>query len=356
VDSADIGLENFQGLTGISCPTVALCVAVEGSGDAARVGNIFTSTNPTGGAGAWTVAPNIDGNAGFGGPSGVSCPSASLCVAVDRAGNVLTSTNPTGGAGAWVVTNVESGALGGLAGVSCASASLCAAVDYAGNVVTSTNPTGGPGAWHITHVGVDLRSVSCTLPSQCVAVDSGNGDVATSTNPTGGVAAWQTSNIDDRPDLVGVSCATSSLCVAVDDINAVVGRDLALLPPSRAQIKAQLLRGLIPKGKAAKIATMLKNHGYRLSTKALAAGRAVIAWYYVPRGAHITAVKPRPVLVAAGSRKFTRAGTATIRITLTRTGNQLLKNATHLTLTAKAIFTPANATAVVATRTFALKH
>ena len=31
----------------------------------------------------------------------VSCPFASLCVAVDQFGNALVSTNPTGGAGAW---------------------------------------------------------------------------------------------------------------------------------------------------------------------------------------------------------------------------------------------------------------
>lgn len=178
--------------------------------------------------------------------------------------------------------------------------------------------------------------------------------MATSTNPTGGVAAWHITNIDGDAFMAGVSCATSPLCVAVDSVNAVVGQDLALLPPSRAQIKAQLLRGLIPEGKAAKIATLLKNHGYRLATTALAAGHAVIAWYYVPKDAHTTTRKPKPVLVAAGTREFVRAGTATIRITLTRTGNELLKHARHLTLTAKAIFTPVNTAAVFATRAFPL--
>ena len=37
----------------------------------------------------------------------VSCPSATLCVAVDNDGNAITSTNPTGGAGAWTVKSTE---------------------------------------------------------------------------------------------------------------------------------------------------------------------------------------------------------------------------------------------------------
>jgi Big-like domain-containing protein len=67
--------------------------------------------------------------------SGVSCPSG-LCVAVDRSGNVVTSSNPTGGAAAWTVTNVDGTNI--LKGVSCPSSGLCVAVDEGGNVVTGT--------------------------------------------------------------------------------------------------------------------------------------------------------------------------------------------------------------------------
>ncbi len=46
------------------------------------------------------------------GPSGtlisaVSCPSVSLCVAADQGGNILTSTDPTGGANAWTGATVD---------------------------------------------------------------------------------------------------------------------------------------------------------------------------------------------------------------------------------------------------------
>jgi hypothetical protein len=37
----------------------------------------------------------------------VSCPSVSLCVAGDQNGNVLTSTDPTGGANAWTIVPVD---------------------------------------------------------------------------------------------------------------------------------------------------------------------------------------------------------------------------------------------------------
>jgi hypothetical protein len=358
VTNIDSHAGNIFGLSGVSCASPALCVAVEvaGSDPARGAGNVFASTNPTGGAGAWTLIPNVGSNAGFDGPSGVSCPSASLCVAVDNVGNVLTSTDPTGGPGAWTVTNVDHN--GGLISVSCLSAPLCAAVDFAGDVVTSINPTGGAAAWHITKIGNDrLSSVSCASSSLCVAVDSWKGNVATSTNPTGGPGAWHIANIDGSSGLVGVSCPSPLVCVAVDDFaNVLVGQDSALLPPSVGQIKAQLLRDLIPKGKAARIAALLKSHGYRLSLTALAAGKAVIAWYYTPKSAHAARRSPKPVLVATGTRKLTRVGTAKITITLTTRGNKLLGHAKHIRLTARGILTSIGRAAVAATTTITLRR
>jgi hypothetical protein len=93
-----------KALSAVSCPSGSLCVGVD------YWGNVVTATDPTGGASAWTVAP-VDPNGPALGfvdqPSltGVSCPSVSLCVAVDRAGNVLTSANPTGGSSAWTVAH-----------------------------------------------------------------------------------------------------------------------------------------------------------------------------------------------------------------------------------------------------------
>ena len=147
-------------LNAVSCPTASLCVAVDTAGD------VITSTNPTGGPSAWTVTQvegNCNGNVSGGNCfSGVSCPSVSACVAVDGAGNVITSTNPTGGPSAWTVTRVASA---GFSGVSCPSVSACAAVDGAGNVITSSDPTGGGGAW--TSALIDPPS--CAGTPTCLA-------------------------------------------------------------------------------------------------------------------------------------------------------------------------------------------
>src|SRR5581483_6109801 len=100
----------------------SFCAAVDGEGQ------VLTTTNPSGGDGAWAIAP-IDGQLTDPRSLGelvtaISCPSASLCVAVDNIGNVITSTNPTGGASAWTVTSVDSP--NALLAVSCpASTTFC---------------------------------------------------------------------------------------------------------------------------------------------------------------------------------------------------------------------------------------
>src|SRR6476620_3525071 len=53
----------------------------------------------------------------------VSCPSTSLCVAGDGTAHVLASTNPTGGAGAWSVAHLPG--VQSIWGLSCPSTSLC---------------------------------------------------------------------------------------------------------------------------------------------------------------------------------------------------------------------------------------
>jgi hypothetical protein len=207
-------LVDDHALSSVSCPSQALCIAVDG------VGNAVTSTDPAGGAGAWTVR-NIDGSNMLG---GVSCPSASLCVAVGGAGDVLTSTSPTGGASAWAATNVDGS--NSVTGVSCPSTSLCVAVDNVGNVLTSTVPTGGASAWTASHVDPtgSFTGVSCVSAPLCVAVDS-SGDVVTSTDPTGSASAWTVTQVENEAQppglhvhnkLTSVSCPSVSLCVAVD--------------------------------------------------------------------------------------------------------------------------------------------
>ena len=210
-------------LTGVSCPTVDLCVAVDGNG------NVVTSNKPARAGADWLVS-HVDGNF----LSAVSCPSSSLCVAVDIVGNVVTSSNPTGGSGAWGVAHVdgsscvvtETGAPCYLSSVSCPTVDLCVAVDESGSVVTSTKPTGGAAAWEVTNLNngglydpYSLHSgVSCPTSRLCFGVGNDSdarGFEISSTDPTGGSTAWTRTIHIGGSILNSVSCPSSSLCVAV---------------------------------------------------------------------------------------------------------------------------------------------
>jgi hypothetical protein len=80
--------------------------------------------------------------------TGISCASASLCVAVDGGRRVLASTNPNGGAGAWrvVATDPNPQAESSPTGmtVACAPAGLCVVGDESGGLMSSTSPASGP--------------------------------------------------------------------------------------------------------------------------------------------------------------------------------------------------------------------
>jgi hypothetical protein len=227
-------------LTGVSCPTVALCVAVDGNG------NVITSSKPNGTVADWTVS-HVDGNY----LSAISCPSGGLCVAVDIVGNVVTSSNPTGGSGAWRVAHVdgsncvvsETGAPCFLPSVSCPSVELCVAVDEIGNVVTSSKPTGGAAAWTVTNLDSAGRggpysihtSVSCPTSSLCVGVgedDQARGFEVSSTDPTGGPPAWTRTVQIGGSILNSVSCTTGSLCVAVSYWGDIVTSTAPVAPPA----------------------------------------------------------------------------------------------------------------------------
>jgi hypothetical protein len=199
-------------LKAISCALQNLCVAVS------YEGFVYFSTEPAGGADAWspTVVNEGEGNIHL---TGVSCPSPSFCVAVSggykSSGKVLTSTNPT--AGQWQVTQLGSSL--DLRGVSCGTPSLCVAVAREGRIFVSTNPNGGATAW--PEMGTpggpgDLEGVDCVSSLLCAA---GNltGNVLTSTDPAGGGATWGEANAGGSVQITGISCPTASRCLAVDN-------------------------------------------------------------------------------------------------------------------------------------------
>jgi hypothetical protein len=89
--STAVPVERHTILEAVSCPSVSLCVAIDNHGDA------VTSTDPTNPA-AWKIT-HADSAIDLltGQPAaltGVSCPSATVCIAVDSAGNVISATVP----------------------------------------------------------------------------------------------------------------------------------------------------------------------------------------------------------------------------------------------------------------------
>jgi len=192
------GVAGEMFLLNVSCPTASFCVAT------GTQNLIASSTDPSGGAGAWQAVFAGEGRyETASGPvissrqvQGVSCPSTHLCVAVTTLGQIYVSTNPTGDASAWQVVEISpKGRNTHLYGVSCPSESLCVAVSgrrvNTGKVFTSTDPTGGASSWQEVDLGeqFDLRAVSCATVALCVAAGA-NGEVLATQDPTGPASAW----------------------------------------------------------------------------------------------------------------------------------------------------------------------
>ncbi len=213
-------------------------------------GFVYVSTEPTGGAGAWSPTDiNESGGHGATHLTAVSCPSPSLCVAVSswaqygqhgRQGPRLDRTDlrqladdPArrlaqsarrllrqplalrrrrhGKAGSSPRPNPPAaprpGSKWALRGEpvtwtgSAASRPLSAPPATAnGDILTSTDPAGGSATWSEANGGgsVQITGVSCPTASRCVAVDN-NGDVLTSTDPTGGAGSWHVENLVPYP-------------------------------------------------------------------------------------------------------------------------------------------------------------
>ena len=235
----------FSGFPDFTCPSVSLCVAVDGSGD------VYFSTDPAR-SGPW----NDIKLAGFAPPSlnYLSCPSSGFCVAVGT--DVSVSTDPTGGSAAWAyqgLSNLLYGYQLNLGPISCASAALCVSVGGEGGSTIngntldyfSTDPGGGAAAWHafdlhhafglpnpsnIPSYLSQFGSVSCPSVSLCVA-GGVDGQVAVSTDPAGGSSTWKVSVIEpssrdlnaaDAHTIGGITCVGVNFCVAVDGLGGIL--------------------------------------------------------------------------------------------------------------------------------------
>jgi hypothetical protein len=225
VDIQPAGLDAEGKIDSLSCPSTTLCVAgmnewanQEGGGTSLQ---IATSTNPTGGTGAWTVLagpPNVDYM------TQLACSPGRTCAGGDDGAGVTATRNATGGASAWShVANLTAP----LDYVACPSVSLCIGADFEGRLTSSTAPA--TAAWHQAKLpsGRYMTTVSCSGTAFCGAT---GGDkrhitgVLTSTHPTN-ASRWTLKTFSARGDrLNSISCRSSSFCVAVGDRGLVAVR------------------------------------------------------------------------------------------------------------------------------------
>jgi hypothetical protein len=192
----------------ISCSTIHLCVV---AGDSA----LFVSTNPTGGISTWSSKPlSVT-------PADVTCATDTFCIASTNKSSVLVSSSPAGEAGSWEPVQLSIG-FNALDGVSCASLQLCVAVDNAGNVVSTQQPDVPGSPWSSAHVSDHpLYAVDCPAVTLCVAVGKA-GTLLWSSEPWGPAASWNSAVIDEGRSLTGVDCASVDLCVAIDGSGQVL--------------------------------------------------------------------------------------------------------------------------------------
>jgi len=210
-------------ITGISCPSAQLCVAVDASG------RVMHSTNPIGGIADWTkpvrVNPTAATGGGLAGFAAVDCPTTTFCIAVGNGASnqIATTTNPTGPASAWTLTTVGNGVL--LDSVSCAGATLCTV--GGSNIYYSATPTGGASAWKATAALSSSNSVvsslACNTVKLCVGVGYGNAAVGLSVGSSAPTSTtWSQGIIGADPPSQGasvvdsVACPERNFCIAVD--------------------------------------------------------------------------------------------------------------------------------------------
>jgi hypothetical protein len=165
----------------------------------------------------------------------VACPTTSLCIAADSLGNILTSSNPTGGAAAW--QEAELGPNVRQLYVTCPTASLCLASDHDGTIFNSTNPAAGVSTWHPSVQFTktpDIGPITCPTTSLCVAV--GLGTIISSQHPTGGILDWNivTPKPASGPFLPGgkVSCPSARFCLAGFQPDIAAGLDSSIFASS----------------------------------------------------------------------------------------------------------------------------
>ena len=236
-------------LRGVSCVTPTYCVAVGESGN--PMGSTQTLTELWNGT-AWSITPSPNPGSVSNGLFGVSCTNPTACMAVGLDGSdpgadsaLAEFWNGT----TWSVAPSPSPAPDSqLSGVSCPSAASCVAVGSQGNaqgtVFLTLAESWNGSSWTVIpspSYGPYLNflaAVSCTSPTNCVAVGNWltggtEPEFRTLVETWNGVSwAFVPSPSPDTMGgvrLTGVSCASATSCVAVGQYSNSRGVELTLV-------------------------------------------------------------------------------------------------------------------------------
>ena len=184
-------------VTGLSCPRVTVCYAVDSAG------NVLSSTSASAALrGTWRVVASDPA----GGLVAISCPSGGFCLAVDEAGNAITMSH-----GGWSSPVYVNARLGTFTAVSCPVVSFCMAVDSGGNAFAYDVASNRWQPFTVDASGGALTAVSCTGPGRCVTVDAG-GNAYTYDG-----SSWSpVFPVDAGNAFTAVSCASRAFCAATN--------------------------------------------------------------------------------------------------------------------------------------------
>jgi hypothetical protein len=258
-----VSSETLPPIVGLSCPSALTCVALEGTVDGATE----IDFNPNTSTGIITKTLETINE-----PLGISClgstPSTTQCVALDSSGggasDLLTFNASTGPVSTRAITSANAIACVATSGVQCTVAG-------AGGVEQTSTP-GGFGSYDVDP-GTALTWVSCTVSSECTAVDalgheytfdpdprylgapaghlmSGSGGFSFVSCPAvdqcTGISGTTEITFDQQlpappstqyfstASITGFVCPLASECVAVGDNNAGVEQGVTDFNPSNA--------------------------------------------------------------------------------------------------------------------------
>jgi len=127
-------------------------------------------------------------------------------------------------------------------------------------------------------------------------------------------------------------------------------------PLTVAEILTRVGTQLTSVQRGAKIGSLLKSGATWFHFTAPASGTLKLYWYEVPKGAHVSSAKSKPVplLVATTTATFSGATLKTVELRLTRAGRALLKKSKRITLTTKAVFAASGGASATWIKSFVL--